>query len=55
MRMRWLRANRGGCRTIDSWRSDGAAARAKALAEFDEKIGHRARTMVVYRELLPAP
>lgn len=32
----------------------GQAARAKALAEFDEKIVI-ARTMAVYRELLPAP
>ena len=32
----------------------GQAARAKALAEFDEKIVIE-RTMAVYRELLPAP
>ncbi|MBB6599054.1 glycosyltransferase family 4 protein [Luteimonas sp. MC1825] len=32
----------------------GKAARAKALAEFDEKIVIE-RTMAVYRELLPAP
>jgi len=32
----------------------GAAARAKALAEYDEKIVI-ARTLAVYRELLPAP
>ena len=32
----------------------GQAARAKALAEFDEKIVIE-RTLAVYRELLPAP